>query len=104
MGNVDDLNRPVVPDISVDVTGVMEKKTEMLSLHKSQKEWLDRSQGMDSYLNSMKALIREVGEMSGRFEYAEGWRRHSPMGFCSADADPLAEALSDCSLVMKDPV
>jgi hypothetical protein len=31
--------------------------------------------------------------MSGRFEYAEGWRRHLHLGFCAADADPLSAAL-----------
>jgi hypothetical protein len=41
----------------------------------------------------MRELMREVGRMSGRFEYAEGWRRHSHLGFCAAEADPLAAAL-----------
>jgi hypothetical protein len=31
--------------------------------------------------------------MSGRFAYAEGWRRHSHLGFSVQDTDPLAEAL-----------
>ena len=38
---------------------------------------------------------RDVGTISGRFEYAEGWRRRNHLGFCAADADPLAEALGD---------
>ncbi len=41
----------------------------------------------------MRELMREVGRMSGRFEYAEGWRRHIHLGLCADDADPLAEAL-----------
>jgi hypothetical protein len=31
--------------------------------------------------------------MSGRFEYAEGWRRHLHLGLSAHDDDPLAAAL-----------
>ena len=34
--------------------------------------------------------------MSSRFTYAEGWRRHSHLGFAAdADFDPISEALGD---------
>jgi N-acetylglucosamine malate deacetylase 1 len=36
-----------------------------------------------------------VGAMSGRFEYAEGWRRHLHLGFCSELADPLPAVLGE---------
>ncbi|MGD9721111.1 MAG: PIG-L deacetylase family protein [Pirellulales bacterium] len=94
-GNHDPLGHPVRPGMFVDVSGVMEQKTTMLACHKSQKQWLDTSQGMDSYLHTMQELMREVGRMSGRFEYAEGWRRHIHPGFCAADDDPLRRALRD---------
>ena len=84
------LCEPVTADIYVDVTAVMEQKTQMLSCHKSQKEWLDVSQGVDSYLITMAEQCQTIGNMSGRFKYAEGWRRHLHLGFCDADADPLA--------------
>jgi hypothetical protein len=48
---------------------------------------------MDSYLKTMDDLSRAVGRMSGAFEHAEGWRRHSHLGFSSTDTDPLAAAL-----------
>ena len=86
---------PVVPTTFVDITAVIEDKAAMLARHESQKKWLDHSQGMDSYLTTMKELSREVGRMSGRFEYAEGWRRHHHPGFCAPGVDPLAEALAD---------
>jgi hypothetical protein len=35
----------------------------------------------------------EVGRMSGRYPYAEGWRRREHWGFCGPDDDPLAQAL-----------
>ena len=49
MGLCDQLRTPIIPDLCVDVSGVMAKKREMLSCHKSQKEWLDESQGHDNY-------------------------------------------------------
>ena len=42
---------------------------------------------------AMKDFCRQVGALSGRFEYAEGWRPHNPLGFCDASADPLCDAL-----------
>jgi hypothetical protein len=32
--------------------------------------------------------------MSGRFAYAEGWRRHLHLGLSAHDDDPLAAALN----------
>ncbi|HEY2892835.1 MAG TPA: PIG-L family deacetylase [Pirellulales bacterium] len=92
-GNRDEFGQLVLPSLFVDVTTVMERKTAMLACHQSQKEWLDTSQGFDSYLDTMKDLMREVGRLSGRFEYAEGWRRHYHVGFCGPQDDPLAMAL-----------
>ncbi|OHB79103.1 MAG: hypothetical protein A2W31_17745 [Planctomycetes bacterium RBG_16_64_10] len=93
-GNCDGLRRPVRPDLLVDIASVIDQKVAMLAHHRSQKAWLDESQRMDSYLHTMKDFARELGRMSGRFEYAEGWRRHSHWGFCAADADPLWQALA----------
>jgi LmbE family N-acetylglucosaminyl deacetylase len=93
-GNCDALGAPVRPSLFVDVGDVMEAKTRMLACHKSQRQWLDTSQGLDSYLETMKDVMREVGRMSGRYEFAEGWRRHSHLGFCGAEDNPLARALA----------
>lgn len=95
IGNTTPLGEPVTPHFFVDDTDVIDKKIEALACHASQKRWLDESQGQDSYLHTARELSREVGRMSGTFEYAEGWRRHSHWGFCGADDDPLREALAD---------
>lgn len=92
-GNQSPLGEPVVPTLFVDITDVMPQKSAMLACHASQKRWLDESQGLDSYLHTMRELSAEVGLMSGRYQYAEGWRRHLHLGFCNADADPLVDAL-----------
>jgi LmbE family N-acetylglucosaminyl deacetylase len=92
-GLCDGLRRPVVPDLFVDTTSVQPLKRQALAAHASQKEWLDATQGMDSYLDAGDEAAGVVGRMSGRFAYAEGWRRHLHLGFSATDDDPLAAAL-----------
>jgi len=98
----DGLRRRVLPEYYVDVSEVIAAKREALAQHRSQKEWLDESQGLDAYLTTMEAMSAEVGRSSGRFEYAEGWRRHSHLGFCDENADPLVEALGERVLVNEE--
>ena len=87
----DQLNKPVIPDVFVDVTGVIEKKRAFLTCHRSQKEWLDASQGMDAYLDDMQNRCEAMGKLAGFCDFAEGWIHHNPCGFCAEDFDPLAE-------------
>jgi LmbE family N-acetylglucosaminyl deacetylase len=95
-GNRDPLNRVVKPDFYIDITGVIDRKEQALACHRSQKEWLDVSQGFDSYLQIMRDLGREVGRWTGVYTYAEGWRYRNPLGLCAAEADPLARLLAGC--------
>ena len=94
-GNATPLGEPVLPHFFVDTTEVLEKKAEALSCHASQKQWLDESQGMDSYVQTMREMSGLLGKMSGRFEHAEGWRRREHWGFCGPQDDPLREALAE---------
>jgi LmbE family N-acetylglucosaminyl deacetylase len=89
----DSMRRRILPEYYVDISSVLALKREMLSQHRSQKEWLDVSQGFDSYLKTMEEMAAELGRMSGRFKQAEGWRRHSHIGFSDKEQDPLLEAL-----------
>jgi LmbE family N-acetylglucosaminyl deacetylase len=89
----DQMRRPIVPEFYLDVSSVMDRKERMLAMHESQKSWLDKTQGFDSYLATMRGIAAEVGRMSGRFPYAEAWRRHSHVGFRREDGNPLAELL-----------
>ena len=93
--NRDPLRQLVWPEWFVDTSSVVEQKVQMLACHVSQKEWLDETQGVDSYLQALRDADREVGKMSGVYEFAEGWRRHLHAGFCGPDDDPLAVALKD---------
>jgi LmbE family N-acetylglucosaminyl deacetylase len=89
----DPLRQKVRAGLYVNTGSVFQRKRAALACHASQKDWLDASQGMDSYLVTQEELSRAVGQLSGRFEHAEGWRRHLHLGFSASDADPLREAL-----------
>jgi len=90
----DGLGRLQQPDRLVEITGVLARKRGMLACHRSQKAWLDASQGMDAYLEEMEALCRAMGAISsGRFEFAEGFIRHNHLGFCPPEFDPLTDLL-----------
>ena len=89
----DMMRRPIVPEMYVNVTTVMERKEQLLACHASQKEWLDRTQGFDSYLKTMRDITETVGGMSGRYRFAEGWRRHSHVGYARRDGNPIADIL-----------
>jgi LmbE family N-acetylglucosaminyl deacetylase len=92
-GLCDGLRRSVAPDLFVDTTSVEAVKRRALAAHASQKAWLDATQGMNSYLDAAADMARAVGRMSGRFEFAEGWRRHLHLGLSAGDDDPLASSL-----------
>ena len=92
-GLQDPLRRPVRPEFYVDTTSVQGRKRDALACHASQKEWLDVSQGMESYLRSLEEGDATVGRWSGRFRRAEGWTRHLHLGFGAESDDPLREAL-----------
>jgi LmbE family N-acetylglucosaminyl deacetylase len=89
----DGLRRRVTPGAFVNTTAVHATKRAALAAHASQKQWLDASQGMDSYLHAMDDMSQAVGKMSGRFRHAEGWRRHLHLGFSAKEIDPMADAL-----------
>jgi LmbE family N-acetylglucosaminyl deacetylase len=95
----DGLRRRVFPGAFVDTTAVHDLKRAALACHASQQRFLDATQGMDSYLETMDEFSQTVGTLSGRFRHAEGWRRHLHFGFCDERADPLADALGSKYLV-----
>jgi len=92
-GLCDGLRRRIEPGLFVDTSNVHDEKLAALACHASQKEWLDVTQGMNSYLHAMEEFSAEVGRMSGRYKHAEGWRRHAHLGFCAEDNDPLRDLL-----------
>jgi LmbE family N-acetylglucosaminyl deacetylase len=65
----------VRPQFHIDVSKVIDAKSEMLAAHTSQREWLRKQHGMDQYLQAMKDWGQKRGEACG-VAYAEGFRQH----------------------------
>ena len=96
------LRKRIIPGQFVNTAPVQRTKLKALEAHDSQQNWLDSSQGLNSYLKTMDDFSRELGQMSERFGHAEGWRRHLHYGFSATDSDPLKEALGkDCFINQK---
>ncbi len=87
----DMMGRLITPSLFIDIGDQMERKQKMLSFHKSQQHWLDASQGMNEYVSNMVSMARDVGTMSGSYEYAEGWRLHNYLGYSRVEIDPLRD-------------
>ena len=98
----DAMGKRVHAGLWIDIAGVMDMKEEMLSCHASQRQWLENTQGMDSYTQTMIDQSAAMGKMSGRFSFSEGWRRHNPLGYSPDPSfDPLRKALGRSALVDK---
>ena len=98
-GLCDQLRCCIIPGAFVNTTAVHKTQLKALEAHKSQQNWLDVSQGLNSYLLAMEDMSLAVGRLSNKFKHAEGWRRHLHFGYCSPEADPLADALGKNYLV-----
>lgn len=99
-GNRDPMGQVIRPSHFVDVTEFLARKRQCLAAHRSQDQWLDTTQGISSYLETMEQLNAEVGSFSRvtqhrGFTYAEGWRKHLHLGLADANFDPLASALAE---------
>ncbi|MDP6635977.1 MAG: PIG-L family deacetylase [Phycisphaerae bacterium] len=94
-GGRDSMNNLIRPDFFIDISSAIDEKADMLAEHKSQSDWLDHTQSMGAYLETMKSFAAEMGAMSTKCDLAEGWRKHNPLGFRPADADPLANLLGE---------
>ena len=70
----------VPQSIYVNVSSVIDFKAEMLSKHKSQRDWLMKQHGMDKYIESMKETAKVYGK-DADFEYAEGFIQHRGNAF-----------------------
>jgi len=97
------LREPVVPEIYVDITPFMETKKAMLACHQSQKVWLDQSQGNDAYIKELVFRGKFYGQMSKKYEFAEGWIRHSDVGFGAENFNPLVDDLKDNAFMVANP-
>jgi LmbE family N-acetylglucosaminyl deacetylase len=101
-GLTDPFGRLMVPELFVNTEGVHQQKSQALAAHQSQAAWLGTSQGASSLIEMLDAFSLKVGELSRNFRHSEGWWRHSHLGFCREDADPLRTALGTLAITRKD--
>lgn len=92
-GFADPLRGEWKPEAWVNTASVQRERLAALACHRNQHEWLDASQGMNSYVASAAAEARELGRRSKKFTHAEGWTRHLHLGFGAESNDPLCDAL-----------
>lgn len=93
-GLQDVYQRSVIPHFTVDITSVIGEKTAMLGMHKSQRSWLDDSQKLDSYTQTMREMSAAAGRRFADYDFGEGLVRHNPLGYSEPGFRPLEEALS----------
>lgn len=97
VGGVDRDGRPIASDFIVNVESAFEQKKQMLSQHKSQREWLLKHHGVDNYLDMMEGYTREIGRRAG-FVFGEGFRRYKGHPYPQS---PLLEELLGHNLIGK---
>ena len=64
----------------MNIADTLDRKSQMLACHESQRAFLEAQQEMPDMLIMMRQTARQVGQDSG-FEYAEGFRQHLGQGF-----------------------
>jgi LmbE family N-acetylglucosaminyl deacetylase len=62
---IDPLGHPIAPTTMIDISAQVEKKTEMLAAHASQRQWLLSHHGVDEYLDSMRRHAALRGREAG---------------------------------------
>ena len=80
----------------VDISSVIDIKSEMLASHESQGEWLRQHHGMDEYILSMKRHAEDRGRDVG-VTYAEGFRQH--LGHAFPQDNILQAELTDLTYI-----
>lgn len=85
------------PQFYVDISETIERKKEMLSCHRSQRDWLRVHHGVDEYLNQMAKWAANYGEECG-CAFAEGFRQHLGHGYPN---EPVLQQALDSYLKLK---
>lgn len=92
LGGTDWFGNPIAPSFYVDISAVIDDKSEALACHASQRDWLRRQHGIDQYIEEMKAWDAAAGKEIG-VAYAEGFTPHRGHGYPQTPV--LQDALAD---------
>ena len=69
------MGEDIPPHFCIDISRVIDTKSQMLAAHVSQRNWLIKHHGMDNYITSMKDWSGHRGRQRG-VAFAEGFRQH----------------------------
>ncbi len=75
---------PPEPSVVIDITDQLERKSEMLACHASQRDWLRSHHGMDQYIESMKQHSSSRGKLIGT-AYGEAFIQHRGHAYPQTD-------------------
>jgi LmbE family N-acetylglucosaminyl deacetylase len=78
------LGEPAQPTVLVDIADVLDRKTQALACHASQREWLRKHQGLDEYIDAVRRHAKERGALIGSTA-AEGFVQHRSHGYPKTD-------------------
>lgn len=78
-GLTDPFGRPLPLTCAVDISSVMDTKTQMLQCHESQREWLAHLNKWDEYTETMRRQSAQEGAHIG-VDFAEGFIQHRSVG------------------------
>ena len=87
-GLCDQLRRRIVPGAFVNTTSVHKTQLKALAAHKSQQNWLDVSQGLNSYLLAMEDMSLAVGQHVEEVQVCRGLAAASAFRFLRARGRP----------------
>jgi len=90
---INPVGEDVPPQFCIDISKVIETKTEMMARHASQRDWLLKHHGMDQYLQALRDWSAQRGQLCG-VAFAEGYRQH--LGHSYPHDNLLGELLGEC--------
>ena len=80
VGAADQYGAALKPSFVVDISETIEIKAQMLSCHRSQRDWLQKQHGIDEYLRIMREMSSQCGQLA-EAEFGEGFRQHLGHGY-----------------------
>lgn len=80
----------IVGTTMVDISSVINIKSEMVACHQTQRNWLRTISGVDEFIESMLSFSERNGKYINK-KYAEGYRQH--LGFSYPSNNLLADVL-----------
>jgi LmbE family N-acetylglucosaminyl deacetylase len=80
VGGHDPCGGRIEPSLVVDISQTIKIKARMLACHASQRDWLRQQHGLDEYIDLMRKMSAERGQVV-QADFGEGFRQHLGHGY-----------------------